>query len=30
MVGQPIDGIVGYTPQSATAIMKSLVQYAAQ
>lgn len=29
MVGQPIDGIVGYTPESATAIMKSLVEYAA-
>ncbi len=28
MVGQPIDGIVGYTPQSATAIMKSLIQFA--
>ena len=29
MVGQPIDGIVGYTPASGTAIMKSLVQWAA-
>jgi hypothetical protein len=29
LVGEPIDGIVGYTPQSATALMKSMVLYGA-
>lgn len=29
LVGQPIDGITGYTPDSATALMRSLLLYAA-
>lgn len=29
MVGQPIDGIIGYAPQSATEIVKALVAYVA-
>jgi len=29
MVGQPVDGITGYTPESATAIMRNILLYAA-
>ncbi len=28
LVGQPIDGIAGYTPASATALMRTLVVFA--
>jgi len=30
LVGQPVDGIIGYTPDSATALMRNIVLYAAQ
>ncbi len=29
MVGEPVDGIAGYTPESATAIMRNIVLYSA-
>jgi hypothetical protein len=30
MVGQPVDGIIGYIPESATAIMRNILLYGAE
>jgi hypothetical protein len=30
LVGQPVDGVIGYTPETATAIMRNIILYASE